>query len=299
MPQALPFLLHLLLLGLGGGSTPAPTPLDADARGLLAELAPPQTLRGRGVSCRALHPEALPGFQRLPPQPRALARAALALALSGASCGPEAEAAALGLQRELGTPAATALLRGLARLRDTPSPRALPLLFSLVHLGHPDGPCGPRAGTPPPPPPPPPPHGVPAPGRRGVRPWPFRCRRAARARRDSEDDACSPPGEREAHRVLEWVPGVSVFYNLGTSIYFAFQGCEVLASERALEMAQDLGYAGLAALTGGAGGPVVMGLGLGLQPGLKAGVRALFGYFMAEGEPPTVPATHSGPVLIV
>uniref|UniRef100_A0A8B9VB52 Apolipoprotein F n=1 Tax=Anas zonorhyncha TaxID=75864 RepID=A0A8B9VB52_9AVES len=243
MPQALPFLLLLfllLLLGLGGGSTPAPTPLEADdARGLLAELAPPQTLRGRGVSCRALHPEALPGFQRLPPQPRALARAALALALSGASCGPEAEAAALGLQRELGTPAATALLRGLARLRDTPSPRALPLLFT--------------------------------PGRRGVR----------------------PPGEREAHRVLEWVPGVSVFYNLGTSIYFAFQGCEVLASERALEMAQDLGYAGLAALTAGAGGPVVMGLGLGLQPGLKAGVRALFGYFMAEGEPPTVPATHT------
>uniref|UniRef100_A0A493SS21 Apolipoprotein F n=1 Tax=Anas platyrhynchos platyrhynchos TaxID=8840 RepID=A0A493SS21_ANAPP len=256
MPQALPFLLHLLLLlllGLGGGSTPAPTPLEADdARGLLAELAPPQALRGRGVSCRALHPEALPGFQRLPPQPRALARAALALALSGASCGPEAEAAALGLQRELGTPAATALLRGLARLRDTPSPRALPLLFT--------------------------------PGR-------------PRARRDGEDDACSPPGEREAHRVLEWVPGVSVFYNLGTSIYFAFQGCEVLASERALEMAQDLGYAGLAALTAGAGGPVVMGLGLGLQPGLKAGVRALFGYFMAEGEGPQPEPLPQAPAL--
>ncbi|KAM9177113.1 apolipoprotein F [Mergus octosetaceus] len=297
MPQALPFLLLLLLLlGLGGSSTHAPTPLEVDARGLLAELAPPQALRGHRVSCRDLHPEALPGFSRLPPLPRALARTALALALSGAACGPEAEAAVLGLQRELGTPAATALLRGLARLRDTPSPRALPLLFSLVHLGHPAGPCGPRAGTPPPPPPP---HRAPAPGHRGVRAWPLRCRRAARARRDGEDDACSPPGEREAHRVLEWVPGVSMFYNLGTSIYFAFQGCEVLASERALEMAQDLGYAGLAALTAGAGGPVAMGLGLGLQPGLKAGVRALFGYFMAEGEPPTAPTTYSGPVLIV
>ncbi|XP_035426112.1 apolipoprotein F [Cygnus atratus] len=298
MPQALLFLLLLLLLlllGLGGGSTHVPTPLEADARGLLAELAPPQALRGRGVSCRVLHPEALPGFSRLPPLPRALARAALALALSGATCGPEAEATVLGLHRELGTPAATALLRGLAGLRDTPSPRALPLLFSLVHLGHPGpaGPCSPRTGTLPLP------HGVPAPGRRGARAWPPRCRRAARARRDGKDDACSPPGEQEAHGVLEWVPGVSLFYNLGTSIYFAFQGCEVLASERALEVAQDLGYAGLAALTAGASGPVAMGLGLGLQPGLKAGVRALFGYFTAEGEAPTAPATYSGPVLIV
>uniref|UniRef100_A0A8B9EJ95 Apolipoprotein F n=1 Tax=Anser cygnoides TaxID=8845 RepID=A0A8B9EJ95_ANSCY len=276
--RALLFLLLLLfLLGLGGGSSHVPTPLEADARGLLAELAPPRALRGRGVSCRDLHPEALPGFSRLPPLPRALARAALALALSGAACGPEAEATVLGLYRELGTPAATALLRGLAGLRDTPSPRAL-------------------AGTLPPPPPP---HGVPAPGRRGARAWPPRCRRAARARRDGEDDACNPPGEQEAHGVLDWVPGVSLFYNLGTSIYFAFQGCEVLASERALEVAQDLGYAGLAALTAGAGGPVAMGLGLGLQPGLKAGVRALFGYFTAEGEAPTAPATYSGPVLIV
>uniref|UniRef100_A0A8B9T202 Apolipoprotein F n=1 Tax=Anas platyrhynchos TaxID=8839 RepID=A0A8B9T202_ANAPL len=242
------------------GFLPPSPPLELDP-GLLAELAPPQALRGRGVSCRALHPEALPGFQRLPPQPRALARAALALALSGASCGPEAEAAALGLQRELGTPAATALLRGLARLRDTPSPR-------------PRGAAG----------------SVPGPYGAAEQPGPGGTARTMPA---------APRGNGRPTGCWSGCRAVSVFYNLGTSIYFAFQGCEVLASERALEMAQDLGYAGLAALTAGAGGPVVMGLGLGLQPGLKAGVRALFGYFMAEGEPPTVPATHSGPVLIV
>ncbi|XP_016160417.1 PREDICTED: nascent polypeptide-associated complex subunit alpha, muscle-specific form-like [Ficedula albicollis] len=102
-----------------------------------------------------------------------------------------------------------------------------------------------------------------------------------------------PAGEREAHRVLEWVPGVSVFYNLGTSVYFAFQGCKATASTRALEAAEDLGYAGLAALTGGLGGPVAMGVQMGLQPGIKAGVRALIGYFTSAGEPSPVPTAHS------
>ncbi|NWI01898.1 APOF protein, partial [Tichodroma muraria] len=124
------------------------------------------------------------------------------------------------------------------------------------------------------------------------------CRGAVRRRREDED-ACSPAGEREAHRVLEWVPGVSVFYNLGTSVYFAFQGCKATASTRALEAAEDLGYAGLAALTGGLGGPVAMGVQLGLQPGLKAGVRALIGYFTSAGEPLPVPTAHSGSVVIV
>lgn len=99
--------------------------------------------------------------------------------------------------------------------------------------------------------------------------------------------------------MLEWVPGVSIFYNLGTSLYYAFQGCEALASTRALEVAEDLGYASLAALTAGAGGPVALGLQLGLQPGLKAGVRALINYFISDGDPPPAPTAHSGHVLII
>ncbi|NXW92534.1 APOF protein, partial [Alopecoenas beccarii] len=195
---------------------------------------------------------------------------------------------------------AAALLRGLARLRDAPAPMALPLLLSLAQPGGSAtaSPCtaalrlrGPAAGVPHTPP------GVP-----GNRTHTRLCRRVPwhpSRRRREDGDPCAPPGEREAHRVLEWVPGVSTFYNLGTSLYFAFQGCEAEASARALEVAEDLGYAGLAALAAAAGGPVGLGVQLGLQPGLKAGVRALIGYFTAEQDPPPAPTAHSGPVLII
>ncbi|NWV24213.1 APOF protein, partial [Origma solitaria] len=261
-------------------------------RALLAELAgltEPTLLPVPGVPCRTLLPDALPGFSRLPPLPRGLARAALALALLGAGCAPQAEAEVLELARELGTPRAAALLRGMARVPGAPAPRPLALL--LLRLARPGGsacvdPTRLRTPTPP--------SGQDGRGFPRVSP----CRGVVRRRRE-DNDACSPPGEREAHRVLEWVPGVGIFYNLGTSVYFAFQGCEATASTRALEAAEDLGYAGLAALTGGLGGPVAMGVQLGLQPGLKAGVRALIGYFTSAGEPSPVPTAHSGPVVIV
>ncbi|XP_075381604.1 apolipoprotein F [Mycteria americana] len=289
MPQALLFVL--LLLGLGGRALslvpPGPEADDrAAARALLvqlAELIPAGALPGHGVSCRDLRPETLPGFTRLPPLPRALARAAMALALTGAACGPQAEAEVLALSRELGPATAAALLRGLARLRGAPASKTLPLLLSLVRPGGsaPARPCAAPAGA---------------------RAWLPACRRATRhqsRRRREDEDACNPPGEQEAHRVLEWVPGVSTFYNLGTSLYYAFQGCEALASTRALELAEDLGYAGLAAIAASAGGPVALGLQLGLQPGLKAGVRALISYFTSDGDPPPAPTAHSGTVLIV
>ncbi|XP_027529525.1 apolipoprotein F-like [Neopelma chrysocephalum] len=295
MPRVLLF-LPLLLLG------PAVALSDVDAsdrvllRALLAELAGPIPPQARGVPCHDLGPNALPGFARLPPEPHALARAALALALNGAGCGAQAEAEALGLARELGTPTAAALLRGLAGLRGAPAPQPLSLL--LLSLARPGG----SACVDPTP--------LRTPGARPTAPWAGRvagarlppCQRLSRRRRQDEgeaEDACNPPGEREAHRVLEWVPGVSIFYNLGTSIYFAFQGCGAAASARALEATEDLGYAGLAALTGSLGGPVAVGVQMGLQPGLKAGVRALIGYFTSAGDPPPVPTAHSGSAIIV
>ncbi|NXU96219.1 APOF protein, partial [Cettia cetti] len=183
--------------------------------------------------------------------------------------------------------------RGLARVPGAPAPRPLALL--LLSLARPGGSAcedPARLRTPAP--------GTEPPSEQSDRELPGirLCRGAVRRRRENED-ACSPAGEREAHRVLDWVPGVSIFYNLGTSVYFAFQGCEATASTRALEAAEDLGYAGLAALTGGLGGPVAMGVQLGLQPGIKAGVRALIGYFTSAGEPSPVPTAHSGPVVIV
>ncbi|NXL79832.1 APOF protein, partial [Leptocoma aspasia] len=295
MPRLLLFLPLLILSRAIAVSVVTPGPAAGD-RALLAELvrpAEPTPPRAPGVPCRTLLPDTLPGFSRLPPLPRGLARAAMALALRGAGCAPQAEAEVLELARDLGTPTATALLQGLARVPGAPAPRPLALL--LLSLARPGGSaCAnptrlwtPTNGTEPTPP-------------LGVREFPGLrpCRGAVRRRREDED-ACSPAGEREAHRVLDWVPGVSIFYNLGTSVYFAFQGCEAVASTRALEAAEDLGYAGLAALTGGLGGPVALGVQLGLQPGLKAGVRALIGYFTSAGEPSPVPTAHSGPVVIV
>ncbi|XP_068777332.1 apolipoprotein F [Struthio camelus] len=337
-------LLSLLLcLGAAASSTVPPGPdAAAAARALLArlsELGLPQALPGAaGVSCRDLQPDALPGFSQLPALPRVLAQAALALALSEAGCGPQAEALVLGLYRELEGPTAEALLQGLVRLQRAPGSGHLPLLLSLAQLGAsvPVQPCagltplsniqlwGPVAST----------HsrfagaaracqrlqaacaGVAAAGpssfqavRRqgaqvlpalGARSWLQRCSRAPRGRsRRSSEDICSSPGEQEVHRILEWVPSISTLYNLGTSLYYAYQGCEELASERALEAAVDLGYDSLTALSAAAGGPVAYGVHLGLQPGLKASVRALICYFTSDGDPPPAPTAHAGPVLLV
>ncbi|NWR81133.1 APOF protein, partial [Centropus unirufus] len=285
--------LALLLLALAASARPAILPVPgatdrAAARALLAQLAqliPPQPLPPHGTSCQSLRPSALPAFARLPPLPRALARAALALALSGAACGAQAEAEVLALAQELGATRATALLQGLARLRGAPAPQAMSLLLSLA-AGTPPRRCVPPAGLL---------AKVPPAGLRALR----GCQCARRHRREDED-VCDPPGEHKAHEVLLWVPGVSTFYNLGTSIYYAFQGCEALASARALEAAEDLGYATLGAIATAAAGPVGFGVQLGLQPGLKAGVRALMGYFSSDGAtPPPPPPPHSGPVLIV
>ncbi|XP_027764160.1 apolipoprotein F [Empidonax traillii] len=265
-----------LALALNGAGCAAEA--EAEALGLAGELGTPTAM--------AL----LRGLARLRegPAPQPLSLLLLSLA----------EAEALGLAGELGTPTAMALLRGLARLREGPAPQPLSLL--LLSLARPGGSAcvdPTRLGTP-------------VPGTQPVAPslgrvpraWLSLCRRLSRRRREGEgeaEDACNPPGEQEAHRVLEWVPGVSIFYNLGTSVYFAFQGCSATASARALEATEDLGYAGLAALTGGLGGPVAMGVQLGLQPGLKAGVRALIGYFTSAGDPPPVPTAHSGSAIII
>ncbi|NWS19584.1 APOF protein, partial [Pachyramphus minor] len=300
MLQVLLFLLFLSpTVALSDGADPGPGAGDrALVQALLAELADPIPLQTRGVPCQDLGPNALPGFSRLPPEPHALARAALVLALNRAGCGAEAEAEALGLARELGTPTATALLRGLARLRGAPVPQPLSLLLlSLARSGGSACLDPTRLRTPRPGAQPTAPSAGRAPGA-----WLSLCHRLSRHRREDKgeaEDACNPPGEQEAHQVMEWVPGVSIFYNLGTSIYFAFQGCRAMASERALEATEDLGYAGLAALIGSLGGPVAMGVQLGLQPGLKAGVRALIGYFTSAGDPQPVPTAHSGSAIII
>ncbi|KAJ6658152.1 hypothetical protein lerEdw1_001628 [Lerista edwardsae] len=128
----------------------------------------------------------------------------------------------------------------------------------------------------------------------GAHSWLHQCHSLARSQRSIEE-SCVSEKEQQVHAVVEWVPMVSTFYNLGTSIYYATQDCTEVAKERALEGAMDLGYDALLAGTGGAG----TAIGLALKPGVKYGMRALVNYFQQEEEVYPVPINHSGSVIII
>ncbi|XP_067385617.1 apolipoprotein F [Emydura macquarii macquarii] len=291
---------------------------QAAARVLLDSLSgwlPRPGLPREGVSCQDLLPEALEGFAELPPLPQTLASLALALSLHGAGCPGQAEALVVQLYGEVGMEDVNALLLGLAGAPRRGGRGQAALLFNLDQLaGASPRRCsglarldgflllGPVASA----------HaafpaataacrrlgsacaglaansttsflviGQPGayslPGR-GAQAWLHRCSQAGRSRRGSPE-ACSSEQEREVHGVLQWVPMVSTFYNMGTGIYYTVQNCTELAKERALEAALDLGYDTLVALTGGAGGGVGFAVGVGLKPAVKAGVQSLVRYF--------------------
>ncbi|KAM9115600.1 apolipoprotein F [Pangshura tecta] len=288
-----------------------------------------------GVSCHDLVPEALEGFSQLPPLPQTLASAALALSLQGAGCPRQAEGLVLRLYGAVGVDDANALLLGIAGLPGTPRQggRGRPaLLFNVDQLaGSGSRRCsglaqldsflllGPVAST----------HaafpaaaaachrlgsacaGVASSGTasfsvigqpgayslpgRGAQAWLHQCRWAGRNRRGSPE-ACSSERERKVHGVLEWVPVVSTYYNIGTSIYYAFRKCTALAKERGIEAALDLSYDALVGLMGGAGGSVGLGVGIGLKPAVKAGVRSLISYFRQVQPSAPLPTSSSSPV---
>uniref|UniRef100_A0A8C3T7V2 Apolipoprotein F n=1 Tax=Chelydra serpentina TaxID=8475 RepID=A0A8C3T7V2_CHESE len=296
----------------------------------------PQPGLPRGaVSCQDLLPEALEGFSQLPPLPQTLASAALALSLQGAGCPRQAEGLVLRLYGVVGVDDANALLLGIAGSPGTPgqgSRGRAALLFNVDQLAG-GGPrrcsglapldssllLGPVAST----------HasfpaaaaachglefacsGVTANGTssfsvigrpgahslpgRGPQAWLHRCHRAGRNRRGSPA-ACSNERERKVHGVLEWVPVVSTYYNIGTSIYYAVRNCTGLAKERGLEAALDLSYDALLALMGGAAGNLGLGVAVGLKPAVKMGVRSLISYFrqVQPSDPP--PMSSSSPV---
>ncbi|XP_061478172.1 uncharacterized protein LOC133382463 [Rhineura floridana] len=132
----------------------------------------------------------------------------------------------------------------------------------------------------------------------GARSWLHQCHRLARVRRSTPED-CVSEMEQQIHAVVDWIPMVSTFYNLATSIYFATQNCPVLAQERAIDGAIDMGHDALLAVTGGASGIIGMGIYTGLKPGVKTAVRALIHYFKHKEEPYPVPSSYSGPVIII
>ncbi|XP_044277859.1 apolipoprotein F [Varanus komodoensis] len=294
-------------------------------------------LPSKGVSCEDLMPDALDDFDSLPQAAQIFIRAALALALQSSGCSQHAETAVLQLYKVVGQEDADAILFMLVgafnaihspdeskksaaldfNLDQLASPQAWhchglmqvdgALLYGQVHrtyssrfaaaaachrLG--DSCAGVasngtsffqvvgRAGS----------YFLP---HDGAHSWLHKCHRLARVQRST---GCFSAKEQNVHSVLEWVPGVSTYYNFGTSIYFAIQGCTHLAKERAIEGAMDLGYDALISLTGGVGGIGTIG-GFALKPLYKIGVRNLASYFSQGEDSYSVPSNYSGPVVII
>ncbi|XP_053723920.1 uncharacterized protein apof [Synchiropus splendidus] len=86
---------------------------------------------------------------------------------------------------------------------------------------------------------------------------------------------CINRKEERVYRVMEWIPGVSTLYNLGTAVYYASVNCTETAKERAILSAVDLGTDALVVATGGTAGLAGYALGAGVKTGVKAGVKYL------------------------
>ncbi|XP_077155860.1 apolipoprotein F [Ranitomeya variabilis] len=97
-------------------------------------------------------------------------------------------------------------------------------------------------------------------------------------RRRSTDPECHSESELHIHNVMQWIPVVSGYYNTGSAIYYATQGCTVYAEDRAIEASIDLGYDTLIAATGGISGAIGTGVGIAAKPAIKAGVKSAINY---------------------
>ncbi|KAG7264417.1 LOW QUALITY PROTEIN: hypothetical protein CRUP_014326 [Coryphaenoides rupestris] len=97
----------------------------------------------------------------------------------------------------------------------------------------------------------------------------FSCRRSKR----SPGIHCNNRKEESIYSVVEWIPAVSTLYNLGTA---------VMAKERALLSAVDLGTDALMAATGGVAGVAGYALGAGVKTGVKASIKYLLSSMKEE-----------------
>ncbi|XP_062977524.1 apolipoprotein F [Elgaria multicarinata webbii] len=317
-------------------SDSSPDPLRTLLSSISSKSPQPQ-LPAKGISCEDLMPDALGDFANLPQKSQNIIRAALTLALQGAGCSQHAETQILQLHKELGQESADDLLLMLAGAlgtADSPgeSNKSVALHFNLDQLGplqarHCQGlmrvngsalqgqvhgvyggfqeaaaacqrlgdSCAgvasdgtgsfqvvDQAGS----------YFLPC---NSTHSWLHQCHRLARFRRST---GCLSKKEEDVHSVVEWIPAVSTYYNLGSSIYYAAVGCTDLAKDRALEGVMDIGYDALVAMTGGAGTVVRVAAGAAIKPAYKDGMRRLISLFTHE-EPYPVPTSYSGPVTII
>ncbi|XP_074076901.1 apolipoprotein F [Macrotis lagotis] len=201
------------------------------------------------LSCRNLLPKSLPGFNHLAPLPRYLISLALYITLEQAGCPTEAHTLQQQLYRLGGVKATETLIQQLQGLQGKRRERKSDwVLFSILQLL----------------------------GRRTERP--------GRAPRSLSTAECVSEKERQVHSVVQFLPQVGSYYNLGTAFYYAAQNCTTQAWERGQEAALDLGYDFLIGLMGITGGPGGLVAGVALKPILKSGVQSLIEYYYNNKE---------------
>ncbi|XP_015226020.1 PREDICTED: apolipoprotein F [Cyprinodon variegatus] len=100
----------------------------------------------------------------------------------------------------------------------------------------------------------------------------------------SPQRSCINKEEEKVYSVVEWIPVVSTFYNLGTAVYYASVNCSATAKERAILSAVDLGTDALMVATGGTVGVAGYALGAGVKTGVKTGVKYLLNSMKAEDD---------------
>lgn len=107
---------------------------------------------------------------------------------------------------------------------------------------------------------------------------------SSRRLKRSPQRSCINRKEQRVYHVVEWIPGVSTLYNLGTAVYYASVNCSETAKERAILSAVDLGTDALMVATGGTAGVAGYALGAGVKTGVKAGVKYLLNSMKQEDD---------------
>ncbi|GAB1295693.1 Apolipoprotein F [Apodemus speciosus] len=203
------------------------------------------------LSCQVLLPKSLPGFTQMPPVSKFLVGLALRNALEEAGCQADVRALQLQLYRLGGVEATQVLIHHLQELQKgghTDWEVSVDALSSALQLLAWEQP-GPK-----------------------------------RARRSISNTDCENEQEQRVHNVVDQLPAVGTYYNLGTALYYAFKNCSDKAKERGRDGAIDLGYDLLMAMVGTSGGPAGAVITAALKPAMKAGVQQLIRYYYDEKE---------------
>ncbi|KAL2776226.1 apolipoprotein F preproprotein, partial [Daubentonia madagascariensis] len=211
----------------------------------------PQTPSSEPLSCQTMVPKSLPGFTRMAPLPKFLVGLALRNALEEAGCQADVQTLQLQLYRWGGVNATRVLIHHLQRLqkgRSTGRGVSVEALASALQLL-----ASQQPGS-------------------------------NRVRRSLLTNYCENVREQGVHNILQLLPGVGTYYNLGTALYYAAQNCSDKAKERGREGAIDLGYDLLIAMSGLSGGPAGLVISAALKPALKAGVQQLIQYYHDKKE---------------